>query len=72
MPHGLDHPARTGDPGLRAAIAAFRIPVALISSVAALLVITIAGFTVLSLVIALLLALLAMFALWAPESEAPA
>ena len=58
---------RTGSPSLRDAIAAYRVPVALMSAGAALLVITIAGFTVLSLIVALLLAVLAMFALWVPD-----
>ena len=58
---------RTGSPSLRDAIAAYRVPVALMSAGAALLVITIGGFTVLSLIVALLLAVLAMFALWVPD-----
>ena len=49
------------------AIAVYRVPVALLSGGAALLVITIAGFSVLSLIVALLLAVLAMFALWVPD-----
>jgi hypothetical protein len=58
---------RIGSPSLRDAIAAYRVPVALISAGAALLVITIAGFSLLSLIVALLLAVLAMFALWVPD-----
>ena len=58
---------RTGSPSLRDAIAVYRVPVALLSGGAALLVITIAGFSVLSLIVALLLAVLAMFALWVPD-----
>jgi hypothetical protein len=58
---------RTGTSSLRGAIAAYRVPVALIAAVAALLVITIGGFSVLSLIVALALAVLAMFALWVPD-----
>jgi hypothetical protein len=58
---------RAGSPSLRDAIAAYRVPVALVSAGAALLVIMIAGFSVLSLIVALLLAVLAMFALWVPD-----
>ena len=58
---------RIGSPSLRDAIAVYRVPVALLSAGAALLVITIAGFSVLSLIVALLLAVLAMFALWVPD-----
>jgi hypothetical protein len=58
---------RTGTPSLRGAIAAYRVPVALIAAAAALLVITIGGFSVLSLIVALLLAALAIFAVWAPD-----
>jgi hypothetical protein len=58
---------RTGTPSLRGAIAAYRVAVALIAAAAALLVITIGGFSVLSLIVALLLAVLAMFALWVPD-----
>jgi len=57
---------RIGSPSLRDAIAVYRVPVALLSAGAALVVITIAGFSVLSLIVALLLAVLAMFALWVP------
>jgi hypothetical protein len=64
--------ARTGTPALRGAIAAYRAPVALGASAAALLVISIAGFGVLSLIVALLLAVLAMFALWVPDQPVPA
>jgi hypothetical protein len=58
---------RIGSPSLRDAIAVYRVPVALLSAGAALLVITIAGFSVLSLIVALLLVVLAMFALWVPD-----
>ena len=58
---------RTGTPSLRGAIAAYRVPVALIAAAAALLVITIGGFSVLSLIVALLLAALAIFAVWLPD-----
>jgi hypothetical protein len=58
---------RIGSPSLRDAIAVYRVPVALLSAGAALVVITIAGFSVLSLIVALLLAVLAMFALWVPD-----
>ena len=58
---------RTGTPSLRDAIAVYRVPVALIAAAAALLVITIGGFSVLSLIVALLLAVLAMFALWVQD-----
>jgi hypothetical protein len=58
---------RIGSPSLRDAIAAYRVPVALLSAGAALLVITIGGFSVLSLIVALLLVVLAMFALWVPD-----
>jgi hypothetical protein len=59
--------ARTGSPSLRDAIVAYRVPVAVISAGAALLVITIGGFGVFSLIVALLLAALAIFALWVPD-----
>jgi hypothetical protein len=58
---------RTGTSSLRGAIAAYRVPVALVAAVAALLVVTIAGFSLLSLIVALALAVLAMFALWVPD-----
>ena len=58
---------RTGSSSLRDAIAVYRVPVALVAAGAALLVITIGGFSVLSLIVALLLAVLAMFALWVPD-----
>jgi hypothetical protein len=58
---------RTGSPSLRDAIAVYRVPVALISAGAALLVITIGGFSVFSLIVALLLAVLAIFAMWVPD-----
>jgi hypothetical protein len=60
---------RTGSPSLRDAIAAFRVPVALVSGAAALLVITIGGFGVLSLIVALLLVALAVFALLVPDQS---
>ena len=60
--------ARSGSPTLGAAVAAYRVPVALGAAAGALLVITIGGFSVLSLVVALLLVALAMFALWAPDA----
>ncbi len=59
--------ARTETSSLRGAIAVYRVAVALLAAGAALLVITIAGFSVLSLTVALLLAVLAMFALWVPD-----
>lgn len=62
--------ARSGSPALGAAIAAYRVPVALVSAAAALLVITIGGFGVLSVIVALLLVVLAMVALWAPDAPA--
>jgi hypothetical protein len=62
--------ARTGTPSLSGMIAGSRVVVALGASAAALLVITLAGFSVLSLIVALLLALLAMFALWVPDQPA--
>lgn len=58
---------RTGTQTLRGVIAAYRVGVALLSAAAALLVITIGGFSVLSLIVALLLVVLAMFALWVPD-----
>ena len=58
---------RTGTQSLRGVIAVYRVPVAIVSAAAALLVITIGGFSVLSLIVALLLAVLAMFALWVPD-----
>ena len=60
--------ARSGTPTLGAAVASYRVPVALGAAAGALLVITIGGFSVLSLVVALLLVALAMFALWAPDA----
>ncbi len=62
--------ARSGSPTLGAAVAAYRVPVALGAAAGALLVITIGGFSVLALIVALLLVLLAMFALWAPDPPA--
>ncbi|HTH06611.1 MAG TPA: hypothetical protein VL916_12105, partial [Ilumatobacteraceae bacterium] len=62
--------ARSGSPTFGAAVAAYRVPVALVAAAGALLVITIGGFTVLSLVVALLLVVLAMYALWAPDAPA--
>ena len=64
--------ARTGTTSLSGMIAGSRVIVALGASAAALLVITIGGFSVLSLIVALLLALLAMFALWVPEKPSAA
>jgi len=62
--------ARTGSSSLRSAIAAYRVLVAIVAGAGALLVITIAGFGILSLIVAVLLAALAVFALVAP-AEAP-
>jgi hypothetical protein len=60
--------ARAGSPSLQAAIAANRVVVAFVSAGAALLVITLAGFHVLTVIIALLLAALGMYALWLPDA----
>jgi hypothetical protein len=63
--------ASTGDASLTAAVAANRTLVAIVSFGAALLVITLAGFTVLSLVVAIALAALGVFALRAPAQPTP-
>jgi hypothetical protein len=57
-----------GSPSLRAAIAANRVVVAFVSIAAALLVITLGGFHVLTVIIALLLAALGMYALRLPDA----
>jgi len=57
---------RTGSPSLRSAVAAYRVPVAIVAGAGALLVITIGGFGIVSLIVAVLLAALAVFALVAP------
>jgi hypothetical protein len=59
---------RAGSPSLAAAIAANRVGVAFASIGAALLVITLAGFHVLTVIIALLLAALGLYALWLPDA----
>ena len=62
--------ARSGSPTLSAAVASYRVPIAFVAAAGALLVITIGGFSVLSLIVALLLVVLAMYALWAPDPPA--
>lgn len=62
--------ARSGSPTLSAAVASYRVPIAFVAAAGALLVITIGGFGVLSLIVALLLVVLAMYALWAPDPPA--
>jgi hypothetical protein len=63
--------ASTGDPSLTAAVAANRTLVMIVSFGAALLVITLAGFSVLSIVVAVALAALGVFALRAPGQPTP-
>jgi hypothetical protein len=59
---------RAGSPSLQAAIASNRLVVAFVSIGAALLVITLAGFHVATVIVALLFAALGMYALWLPDA----